>query len=130
MSDEGEVKERVGEQEYLDSVAADMWKQRIQNVARWNKNRTHKLVQCAMMLEVISLKGCGEQNTPESAEQSGNHQVVFTLVILLILGFCNYVYENWESLQRLGRNRKRNEERDPEPEPGSPMAEDVDGNRE
>ena len=56
LSDEGEVKERVGEQEYLDSVAADMWKQRIQNVARWNKNRTHKLVQCAMMLEVISIE--------------------------------------------------------------------------
>ena len=71
MGDEGEVKERVGEQEYLDSLAAAMWKRPIQNVARWNKNRTHKLVQCAMMLQAISLKGCGEKDAPESAEQSG-----------------------------------------------------------
>ena len=104
-----------------------MWKQRIQNVTRWNKSRTHKLVQCAMMLQAISLKGCGEQDAPESAEQSGDHQVVLTLVILLIIGFCNYVYTHWESfqrpLERLGRKRKRD---DAEPEPGLPIAEDVD----
>ena len=85
LNDEGKVKERVGEQEYLDSLASEMWKQQIQNVTRWSKNRTHKLVQCAMMLQAISLKGCGEQDAPKSAELSGNHQVVYTLVILMIL---------------------------------------------
>ena len=112
LNDEGKVKERVGEQEYLDSLASEMWKQQIQNVTRWSKNRTHKLVQCAMMLQAISLKGCGEQDAPESAEQSGDHQVVYTLVILMILGVCNYLCTHWNDFQRLRERlgRKRNRE--------------------
>ena len=121
LNDEGKLKERVGEQEYLDCMASEMWKQQIQNVTRWSKNRTHKLVQCAMMLQAISLKGCGEQDAPESAEQSSNHQVVYTLVILMILGVCNYLYTQWNDFQRLrerlGRKRKREEVQVHEPEP-------------
>ena len=77
--------------------------------------------QCAMMVQAMSLKGCMEHETNEGVENDNRQQFYLTLLVLLLVALCNWVYNNWSELVvrfgPRGRKRRRSERDEEEPEP-------------
>ena len=80
-----------------------------------------QMVQCSLFVQATSLKGCVEDGTNVNVEQDNQQQFYLTLLVLMLVALCNWVYNHWNELAaRLGprgRKRRRNERGEEEPEP-------------
>ena len=108
LDSSSETVEVVGEQEQLEYFAEQMWKGQIQRATKWVKNKANKrLVQSAFLLQALSMKGCGEQETFQLEPEDQRHQFLFTACVFVILACMNWIYVSWHDIQSWVRTRKR-----------------------
>ena len=123
LDEQNNVVEVIGEHEQVNYFAELSWKQQVRQVNRWLKNKaTRHLVQCSLFVQAMSLKGCVEEESRPGGEQVSQQQFVMTILILILVWLCNWVYNNWDELARRfcrrGQRRKRSQPVDiEEPEP-------------
>ena len=110
LNDENEVIEEIGKREQLNYFSEQQWKNQVRQVSRWMKNKAvRQMVQCSLFVQAMSLKGCVEDGTNVNVEQDSEQQFYLTLLVLMLVALCNWVYNHWNELAaRFGpRGRKR-----------------------
>ena len=123
LSEDHKIVEKVGEYEQVAYFAEQQWKNQVRQVTRWTRSKSNRmLVQCAMMVQAMSLKGCMEQELEEKTNSESQQQFFLTLLVLMLVALRNWIYNNWGTLvARFGRrgqkrNRSSRDEEEPEPE--------------
>ena len=123
LSENHRIVEKVGEDEQAAYLVEQQWKNQVRQVARWTRSRSNRMfVQCAMMVQAMSLKGCMEHESNGGVENDNRQQFYLTLLVLMLVALCNWVYNNWSELvARFGprgwkRRRSERDEEEPEPE--------------
>ena len=111
------TQESIGEAEFIEYMTEEALKAQVRRIGRLAKNKTSRgIFQVAMALSAFGLKGCVEQNGKKLEETSGNswQQFALTVVVLLIIALCNFVFSHWEVIQTLLDRRGRKRKREPE----------------
>ena len=102
--------------EHWEHLAAETWKQQVQQITRWTKGQSaRKVVQVAMLAQALRLRGCVE-DSPESSTvgQDPWTQMLMTLIVLVVLGACNFLYGHWRVISEIFARRGRKRRREPE----------------
>ena len=111
------TQESIGEAEFIEYMTEEALKAQVRRLGKLAKNKTSRgIFQVAMALSAFGLKGCVEQNGKKLEETSGNswQQFALTVVVLLIIALCNFVFSHWEVIQTLLDRRGRKRKREPE----------------
>lgn len=120
IGEDNAVKQAVGQTEHWEHVAEEAWKCQVKRISRWCNGRgNRKLINSVMLAQAFGLHGCMDGDSHEDhVEQDAGQLLLFTALILVLLGVCNFLYEHWHVLTRLfarrGTKRPREEEAFPD----------------
>ena len=122
LNDENEVIEEIGEREQMNYFSEQQWKNQVRQVSRWMKNKAvRQMVQCSLFVQAMSMKGCAEDGASVNVEQDSQQQLYLTLLVLMLVALCNWVYNHWNELAARfgprGRKRRMSERDEEEPDP-------------
>ena len=83
------------------------------------KNKAvRQMVQCSLFVQAMSLKGCVEDGANVSVENDSRKHFYLTLLVLMHVALCNWVYSDWNELAaRFGPRGRKSERDEEEPEP-------------